>query len=117
MLGLPLPNDETLDGVLARVDELHSAKGFPRGSDVDLLHRVALLVEEVGEVSAAVTKGTGEVLAEHADVLIVLLGTAVSLNLDLARAAHAKLDVLDQLDVVDVNGHLRLRTRDAEVSE
>ena len=50
------------------------------------------MVEELGEISACITKGkTEEALAEEcADLLILLIGTAISANLDLSEAFWKK---------------------------
>lgn len=87
--------------------EKHNFKGTP---NEDLRYRMALLVEELGEISAAVTKGLGpEKLAEeHADLLILLLGNAVSAGIPLESAFWKKLEVIMKRPAKQVGDMVRI---------
>ena len=62
------------------VQAFHDKHDFKNTGGEELLFRVALMAEELGEVSECVTKGKGsEALAEEcADLLILLLGTQIA---------------------------------------
>ena len=58
-------------------------------------YRIALTVEELGELSAAViTKGMPkkEIAEELADLLILLLGHSLAMDIDLEGEFHKKMD-------------------------
>ena len=69
--------------MLAVVQAFHEKHKMRRHGGEDLPYRVALMAEELGEISACVTKGkTQEALAEAcADLLILLIGTAIVLDI------------------------------------
>ena len=48
--------------------------------------RIGLMVEELGELHACISKGKGDIDEEHADLLYLLLGNCVTLGLDLEKA-------------------------------
>ena len=56
--------------------------------------RIALTVEELGELSAAITKGKPdeEAAEELADLLILLLGHSLAMEVDLEEEFHKKMD-------------------------
>ena len=56
--------------------------------------RIALTVEELGELSAAITKGKPdeEAAEELADLLILILGHSLAMNVDLEAEFHRKMD-------------------------
>src|SRR5690606_28274089 len=70
--------------MLAAVEAFHAKHGFREKGGEDLPYRVALMAEELGEISACVTTGKGrDALAEEcADLLILVIGTAVSAGFD-----------------------------------
>ena len=57
-------------------------------------YRLALTVEELGELSAAITKGKpqSEASEELADLLILTLGHSLALKVDLESEFHKKMD-------------------------
>ena len=59
-------------------------------------YRIALTVEELGEFSAAITKGKpkNEISEELADILILILGHSLALEIDLEKEFHNKMDVI-----------------------
>jgi NTP pyrophosphatase (non-canonical NTP hydrolase) len=56
-------------------------------------YRIALTVEELGELAAAITKNKPieEVAEEMADVLILLMGHSLAMKIDLKASFEAKV--------------------------
>ena len=76
----------------------------------DMVYRVALMVEELGEIADCVTKGhSKEKLAEEcADLLILSLGNAISADFDLNNAFWAKMDKLATRESRMIDGRIRV---------
>lgn len=101
----------------AAVQAFHDKHQLRERGGEELVYRVALMAEELGEVSAAVTKGRGtQALSEEcADLLILLMGTAISADFDLHGAFWSKMDELMQREARMVDGRVRVsrfRSRD-----
>ena len=96
--------------MLTAVQRFHDKHGFRESGGEDLPYRVALMAEELGEISACITKGkTKEVLAEEcADLLILLIGTAISANLDLSEAFWQKMEKIEQRSSRMIDGRIRV---------
>ena len=96
--------------MLHEVRAFHQRHDFKNTGGEDLSYRVALMAEELGELSACVTKGKGEAaLAEEcADLLILVLGTAISAELDLESAFWEKMKVLESRDSRMIDGRIRV---------
>jgi NTP pyrophosphatase (non-canonical NTP hydrolase) len=75
-----------------------------------MAYRVALMVEELGEISSCVTKGkSSEALSEEiADLLILVLGTAIAQDIDLNQAFWNKMEKLMQRESKMINGRIRV---------
>ena len=73
-------------------------------------YRVALMAEELGEISSCVTKGKSkQALSEEvADLLILIMGTAIAQDFDLNRAFWEKMEKLMQRQAKMVNGRIRV---------
>ena len=104
-----MSNDSYKD-MLTAVQSFHDRHGFNKNGGEDLIYRVSLMVEELGEISACVTKGKNkEALAEEcADLLILLLGTGISAEFDLNDAFWAKMKKLELRTGRTINGHYRV---------
>lgn len=113
MCGTFSASDEPLLDLLSRVERLHESKGFAANGGEDPHFRMALLMEEVGEICRCLTKDDGDLAEEHADALIALLGNVVAFGIDIVTIAHRKLDRLERLEPVVINGYMRLVTRAA----
>lgn len=106
--------DETLEdnftAMLAAVQAFHDKHDFKSKGGEELVYRVALMSEELGEISAAVTKGKpkSDLAEECADLLILLLGTAISADLDLGDAFWSKMSKLLQREGRMINGRIRV---------
>jgi NTP pyrophosphatase (non-canonical NTP hydrolase) len=96
--------------MLAAVQAFHVKHDFKTRGGEELVYRVALMSEELGEISAAITKGRApEALAEEcADLLILLLGTGISANLDLSGAFWQKMNRLMEREGRMVGGRIRV---------
>ena len=96
--------------MLTAVQRFHDKHKFRETGGEDLPYRVALMAEELGEISACITKGkTEEALAEEcADLLILLIGTAISANLDLSEAFWQKMETIEQRPSRMIDGRIRV---------
>ena len=74
--------------MMKKVAEFHHKHDFAGKNGHDMGYRIALTVEELGELSAAITKGKPleECAEEMADVLILLLGHSIAMKVDLKSA-------------------------------
>lgn len=97
---------EMLDAVQA----FHDKHRFRETGGEDLVYRVALMSEELGEIAACVTKGRGrdELAEEVADLLILLMGTGIAADLDIEEAFWRKMKKLDSREGRIVRGRIRV---------
>ena len=103
-------SNDRYSAMLAAVQRFHDKHRFREAGGEDLPYRVALMAEELGEISACITKGKSEeALAEEcADLLILLIGTAISANLDLSEAFWKKMDKIKQRPSRMIDGRIRV---------
>ena len=96
--------------MLAAVQQFHDKHQFNAQGGEDMVYRVALMAEELGEISACVSKGKPlEDLAEEcADLMILLLGNAISADFDLNEAFWQKMSRLQERKGRIVNGRIRV---------
>jgi NTP pyrophosphatase (non-canonical NTP hydrolase) len=92
------------------IAEFHRKNSFPVGDgDKETLYRhQALLMEELGEIASAITKGEGELIEEHADVLVLVLGTAVAMGWDLEEGFWRKVDKIMAREGRVIDGETRV---------
>ena len=92
------------------VQAFHDKHDFKNTGGEELTYRLALMAEELGEMSACVTKGKPiEDLAEEtADLFILLLGTAISADFDLKNAFWNKMDKIMKRESKIINGRIRV---------
>jgi len=104
-----MDNDSYKD-MLAKVQTFHDKHDFKNTGGEDLSYRIALMAEELGEISSCVTKGKSkeELAEESADLLILLLGTAIAADFDLNQAFWDKMDKIMQRKSKMVNGKIRV---------
>lgn len=91
------PTDDSLKKLQARIWQMNKDRGL---NTEDASKKLVMLMEEVGELAKAVRKATGmkftsstkqtELSEELADVMIVLLGLASMMDIDLFDAVIAK---------------------------
>ena len=97
---LEVERSETPDGswstMMSRVAAFHHKYDFSSEANHghDMGYRVALTVEELGEFSAAITKDkpVEEAAEELADLLILILGHSLAMQVDLESVFHMKMD-------------------------
>jgi NTP pyrophosphatase (non-canonical NTP hydrolase) len=96
--------------MLAAVQAFHDKHRFRETGGEEMAYRVALMAEELGEISSCVTKGKSrEALSEEiADLLILLIGTAIAQDIDLNQAFWDKMDKLMQREAKMINGRIRV---------
>ena len=101
---------DSYQAMLAKVQAFHNKHDFKSHGGEDLAYRVALMAEELGEISACVTKGRSkqDLAEESADLLILLIGTAISGGYDLNQAFWQKMDKIMQREAKIVNGKIRV---------
>ncbi|MCB1864985.1 MAG: nucleoside triphosphate pyrophosphohydrolase family protein [Chromatiales bacterium] len=106
---MPVTQD-SYAAMLAGVQAFHDKHDFPNTGGEEGAYRVALMAEELGEISACITKGKPvEALAEEcADLLILLIGTAIARDFDLNAAFWTKLERIMQRDARTVGGRIRV---------
>jgi len=103
-------NRDSYADMLAAVQAFHHKHRFRETGGEEMTYRIALMAEELGEISSCVTKGgRKEALAEEvADLLILIMGTAIAQGFDLNQAFWDKMEKLGQRDARMVNGRIRV---------
>jgi NTP pyrophosphatase (non-canonical NTP hydrolase) len=101
---------DSYQDMLATVQAFHDKHRFRETGGEELAYRVALMTEELGEISACVTKGKSkESLAEEcADLFILLLGTAIAADFDLRQAFWDKMKQVESRESRMINGRIRV---------
>lgn len=96
--------------MMAAVQAFHDKHDLRNTGGEELNYRVALMAEELGEISSCVTKGKSkDLLAEElADLLILLMGTEIAAGIDLNTAFWEKMEKLMQRESRMVNGRIRV---------
>ena len=103
-------NADSYQDMLAAVQAFHDKHRFRETGGEELAYRVALMTEELGEISACITKGKPkEKLSEEcADLLILLLGTAIAADFDLRQAFWDKMKKVESRESRLINGRIRV---------
>jgi NTP pyrophosphatase (non-canonical NTP hydrolase) len=96
--------------MLEAVQAFHDKHRFRETGGEELTYRISLMAEELGEISACVTKGRPreELAEEVADLLILVMGTAIAADFDLNRAFWEKMEKLGRREGRMVNGRIRV---------
>ena len=104
------PDIDSYQTMLATVQAFHDKHKFKDTGGEDMTYRVALMAEELGEISSCVTKGKSkEALAEEvADLFILVLGTAIAADFDLKQAFWDKMKKIESRQSRMVNGRIRV---------
>jgi NTP pyrophosphatase (non-canonical NTP hydrolase) len=107
---MPMTDTDSYQAMLAAVQAFHDKHDFKNTGGEEMAYRVALMTEELGEISACVTKGKDNAaLAEEcADLLILLLGTAIAGEFDLGAAFWNKMQQLDMRESRMIKGRIRV---------
>ena len=103
-------NKDAYPDMLAQVQAFHDKHDFKNTGGEELAYRIALMAEELGEMSSCITKGKSkeELAEESADLFILLLGTAIAADFDLKQAFWDKMDKIMQRDSKMINGRIRV---------
>ena len=96
--------------MLDAVQAFHDKHDFKNTGGEEMTYRLALMAEELGEISSCVTKGKDkDMLSEEvADLFILIVGTAIAADFDLREAFWKKMDKLMKRDSRMVNGRIRV---------
>lgn len=96
--------------MMAAVQAFHDKYQLRAHGGEELTYRVALMTEELGEISACVTKGADRprLAEELADLLILLMGTEIASQVDLNCAFWEKIDRLMNRPAKMINGRIRV---------
>jgi len=108
---------DSYDAMLQAVRAFHLKHRFRETGGEELTYRIALMAEELGEISACVTKGkaSGQLAEEVADLFILLIGTAIAADFDLREAFWRKMDKLQTRGSRMIDGRIRVSEfRDVE---
>ena len=105
-----MTDTDSYQTMLAAVQSFHDKHDFRNTGGEEMAYRVALMTEELGEISACVTKGkaTAALAEECADLLILLLGTAIAAEFDLNTAFWDKMQQLDKRESRMIKGRIRV---------
>lgn len=78
--------------MMKKIAVFHDKHNFEENNGHDMGYRIALTVEELGELAAAVTKGKpiAECAEEMADILLLLMGHSLAMEVDLKAAFESK---------------------------
>jgi len=103
-------NQDSYDEMLVAVQAFHNKHRFREQGGEEMLYRIAIMAEELGEIAECVTKGKGkEKLAEEvADLMILVIGTAIAQEFDLRQAFWDKMEKLMKRESRMVNGRVRV---------
>lgn len=101
---------DSYQAMLEAVQAFHDKHDFRNTGGEEMTYRVALMAEELGEISACVTKGKDKtMLAEEvADLFILIVGTAIAADFDLREAFWKKMDALMKRESRMVDGRIRV---------
>ena len=102
--------NDSYASMLAAVQAFHDKHRFRENGGEEMTYRIALMAEELGEISSCVTKGKpkSELAEEVADLLILVMGTAIAQEFDLNQAFWDKMAKLDKRNARMVNGRIRV---------
>jgi len=105
-----ISSQDSYAAMLAQVQAFHDKHDFSGTGGEDMVYRIALMAEELGEMSSCVTKGKGkqEMAEETADLLILVMGTAIAGNFDLLGAFWKKMDKLMKREAKMIDGRIRV---------
>ncbi len=107
---MAMSEHDSYRAMLAAVQAFHDKHDFKNTGGEELNYRVALMAEELGEISSCVTKGKdkSKLAEECADLFILLIGTAIAQDFDLNQAFWNKMDQLMKRQSRMVNGRIRV---------
>jgi NTP pyrophosphatase (non-canonical NTP hydrolase) len=92
------------------VRRFHEKHRFRELGGEEMTYRISLMAEELGEISSCVTKGLGrsKLSEEVADLLILVIGTGIAQDIDLAEAFWKKMEKLHRRESRIIDGRIRV---------
>lgn len=105
-----MSNPDSYTDMLAAVQAFHDKHDFRNTGGEELTYRISLMAEELGEISACVTKGKNpaKLAEECADLFILLIGTAIAADFDLSNEFWKKMTELDKRESRMIDGRIRV---------
>jgi NTP pyrophosphatase (non-canonical NTP hydrolase) len=105
-----MTKSDSFSQMMQTVQQFHDKHDFKNTGGEELTYRIALMAEELGEISSAVTKGKNksEIAEECADLFILLLGTAIAADFDMNTAFWAKMEKIMSRESRMINGRIRV---------
>ncbi len=89
---------QTFTQMLKRVKKFHEKHDFANkeNNGHDMSYRIMLTVEELGELAECFTKGKSkrEKAEELADILILIFGHSIAMDVDLEEAFNKKMKII-----------------------
>ena len=89
---------QTFTQMLEKVNEFHKKHDFSsdENNGHDMSYRILLTMEELGELAECFTKGKSknEKAEELADILILIFGHAIAMDVDLEKAFNDKKEII-----------------------
>jgi len=103
-------NEDSYQDMLAAVQAFHHKHDFKNRGGEEMTYRISLMAEELGEISACVTKGKDKALLaeEVADLFILVIGTAIAGEFDLKQAFWDKMGKLEKRQSRMIEGRVRV---------
>lgn len=101
---------DSFDEMTGAVRRFHEKHRFRELGGEEMTYRISLMAEELGEISSCVTKGLGkrQLSEEIADLLILILGTGIAQDIDLAQAFWDKMSKLEAREARMIDGRIRV---------
>lgn len=101
---------DSYQAMLEAVQAFHDKHDFKSTGGEEMTYRIALMAEELGEISSCVTKGKDQasLSEEVADLFILIIGTAIAADFDLRAAFWKKMEKLMKRESRMVNGRIRV---------
>ncbi|MCG6861620.1 MAG: nucleoside triphosphate pyrophosphohydrolase family protein [Chromatiaceae bacterium] len=105
-----ITDSDSYESMLQAVRAFHEKHRFRENGGEEMTYRIALMSEELGEVSACVTKGKpkDDLSEELADLFILVVGTALAQDIDLRAAFWDKMDKLQKRKSRIIDGRIRV---------
>ena len=104
------PQRDSWPAMMDAVQAFHDRFDLRNNGGEELSYRVALMAEELGEISACITKGKSKdsLSEELADLMILVMGTGIATGLDLNQAFWDKMQALMKRESRMVGGRIRV---------
>lgn len=85
--------------MIAAVRHFHLEHDFANRGGEDMFYRMNLMMEEIGEICECLTKKRGNIAEEHADLLILLIGNCITLDIDIEKEFWKKYEAITDGEV------------------